>query len=291
MTENDIKIVKEKYLDAIQVLDTLCEQNGIRYFACGGTAIGAVRHKGFIPWDDDMDVYMLREDYDVFLGLKNKVNGKYKIVDYHDEGYFLPYAKLIDTSVSYWAVEEYQYNLGVSIDVFPLDYVDGSEEEAEKLSDEIKKSFLRYKRTLSTQSISTFLKLLVNFRLRTALDYIETFFILKPRRNKLLADFEKKYNVIKKKRGEKVLMYFAYYNARKEIQRREVFSNQVTMPFESINIKLPSGYDEYLRKLYGDYMQLPPKEKQKTHHIYFYFNAKEGLSIQEMKNRRKQKKK
>ena len=116
---------KEKLIETFYAFDQFCTKNDIKYYAAYGTLIGAVRHKGLIPWDDDVDVYMLREDYDKFCSFRGHVDSHYDIMDINDENYWLlSLAKFVDTNTTLWELKELPLILGVYIDVFPLDEIE-----------------------------------------------------------------------------------------------------------------------------------------------------------------------
>ena len=129
MTTDEIKKVQ---LDILIYVDKICKDNNIKYSLAYGTLIGAIRHKGFIPWDDDIDIVLKRSEYERLLEVLYKDdNSKYMIFSMKDEGYFYPYAKVgdLDTIIREKNWPDIQ-NLGVNIDVFPVDYVpEGKERE------------------------------------------------------------------------------------------------------------------------------------------------------------------
>lgn len=255
-----------------------CEENNITYFACGGTAIGAVRHGGFIPWDDDLDVYMLRDDYNKFLSLRSTlVGGKYEIVDMSNTGYCKSFAKFVDSTTTVWENEEHPFIMGAYIDVFPLDQalddlvrLKNVNSRYERLLDWYVRSFLVNKkisvnslRDFKTSILSMFLPLIRSFirkQLREMEEEIVTF------------------------QGKSLFGYGYSPKFEREIFNREWFSDTVEFDFEGLKVKLPVGYHEMLTKQFGDYMQLPPKEEQRTHHSRYFVDLTQRLTIQEVRS-------
>lgn len=276
--------VAPKHLDAfnqnlcycLRDFIALCEEHSITYFACGGTAIGAVRHKGFIPWDDDMDVYMLRDDYNKFLSLKSSLVGsKYEIVDMFDEGYCKSFAKFSDAHTTVWEYEETPFILGAYIDVFPLDAALDDLESLksvnyryEQLLDWYVRSF-RPTQKLSFASIGELKSSLVNIFLPMLRKYIK----------KQLVRVEREITTFQ---GKSLFGYGYSPRVEREIFDRAWFESTVELDFEGLKIKLPVGYHEMLTKQYGDYMQLPPIEEQKTHHSRYFVDLTKRLTLEEV---------
>ena len=119
--ENKYKIILlQTMIDFIK----LCEEYNLKYVAAFGTVLGAIRHKGLIPWDDDIDVYMPRKDYEELLKLKDTLqNTTYQIFDITDDNYYLPYAKFCNKNTSLWEVKELPCIIGTFIDIFPVDEI------------------------------------------------------------------------------------------------------------------------------------------------------------------------
>ena len=152
-------------LDLLQKTADFCEKNNIRYFLCGGTLIGAIRHKGFIPWDDDIDISMPRPDYDRFISLFNKPENYYQVICMeNNKKYGFPFAKVHDTRTF---VDELQYakdQFGVYIDIFPIDGVGENEQvfrilRLRKLLHTKKANY--FQRTIAKKIINTFGKILL----------------------------------------------------------------------------------------------------------------------------------
>lgn len=277
--------VAPKYLDAfnqhlcycLQDFIALCEEHNITYFACGGTAIGAVRHKGFIPWDDDVDVYMLREDYNKFLSLRPNLAGtRYEIVDMANEGYCKSFAKFVDAQTTVWESEENPFIIGAYIDVFPLD---AALDDMGRLRD----VNFRYERLLDwyVRSFLTWDKAsFSSFRdMKTSLMNV----VLKMRRKSIKRQLDNMEREIASFQGESLFGYGYSPRFEREIFDRSWFSDTVEFDFEGIKIKLPIGYHEMLSKQFGDYMQLPPVEEQKTHHTRYFVDLTQRLSVEEVR--------
>ena len=123
---------REVLLQTMKAFISFCKEHQITYYACGGTAIGAVRHRGMIPWDDDIDVYMDRANYNRFISLWTSLQSKYpdyEVVCLGDDGYYLPLTKFADKRTTVWETPEYPFIFGVYVDIFPLDFTSGSFQE------------------------------------------------------------------------------------------------------------------------------------------------------------------
>lgn len=278
------KQYKSILLKTLKAFDSFCSEHSIKYYAAYGTAIGAIRHKGVIPWDDDIDVVMIREDYEKFLSLKSKLIGTaYRIIDPSDENYYLPYAKFTDTTTTLWEVEEYEFVIGVFIDIFPLDHETGSIKSIRKNSQKYRKICKRlyggYENLTCNFSISKFLRHPGLF-----VTWLKKLLFYRPLRRLNKRIFVKYYNKFKEKNcGEWLINYYAPYSVERELLRSEWFETQLRVPFEDTSINIMGEYHNYLTFLYGDYMTPPPLDLQNSHHFHYFYDLNQGLSIQEAK--------
>lgn len=281
-TEKGFKI---KLIETFKVFDKFCKSHNLRYFVAYGTLIGAVRHHGLIPWDDDIDVLMLPDDYKKFCSYKGKVGGHYDIVDSRDENYWLlTLAKFVDMNTTLWEMEEYPCVTGVYIDVFPL--YENNYDQAVKLKAQYEKFAVLLRRSMMHYSFNKIWSLLYNGRILTLWkvlkDIIHNFV--------MHSYFRKKYdhylNKVQNARGDYYVCYEGDYKER-EIYPKEWFDKTMKIPFEDMMIDIPVEYDKMLTKIYGDYMQLPPEEKRVSHHPHYFLDLDRRWTIDEIKNYKK----
>ena len=286
MSINQVAAYKRKLVETMIAFENFCDEHGITYYATGGTAIGAVRHKGFIPWDDDIDVCMLRPEYDRFVELRAKCEGTgYLIMDYHTPGNPVPFAKFVNMTTT---LVEFDYNpisTGLFIDVFPLDNVSNDFEFTVRLKNRVIFNMQLYQRTTIDLDFSGQLRYLKGGHVKTVLKALKNKLIYKYQRNKYVKLLEDDEKALREVKGDSVLNYYTFYKIEKEIFPKEWFSGTIEMPFEDITVKLPIGYHEYLSKLFGDYMTPPPVEKQVSHHSHYYCNLTEHVNIDEVRRR------
>lgn len=251
--------LKKTELEILVAFDEVCKKIDVLYFLAEGTLLGAVRHKGFIPWDDDIDVCMLRADYEKFLSIGQKyLPANYFIQTFEtDCEYSLGFCKLRDSNTTYieTSVCHQEINHGIFIDIFPIDYYPEGQIAATVL--ELRRKFLTYrisdafyypvapKYTL----IGKFLRALSR--------------IVYPSIRDALMKRDKLYKSVRK--SSLVCNYGSTWG-KKEIMSLKVYQDSVDMVFEGFKLKGPLQADQYLRNLYGDYMTLPPVEKRVGHH-------------------------
>lgn len=269
---------KQKLIETFVAFDSFCKQHGIKYYAAYGTLIGAVRHQGLIPWDDDIDVFMKREDYDKFCAFRGKVDGHYDIMDINDDNYWLlSLAKFVDTNTTLWEFKELPLILGVYIDVFPLDEVDTAKSlvfknEYDKISLLVARSMMRY-------GIKDFLKSFVHPR--RFLYVLKNILVHRNKYEQYKAQYDDLVVKLKTIKGGYYVSYDGPYGVG-EIMNKEWFDQTVLLKFEGITIEAPIGYDSILRKMYGDYMKLPPKEKQVSHHSHYFLDLNKRWTLKEI---------
>lgn len=258
--EETEKTLKEIELDIFRQFIKICEENKLKYFVIGGTALGAVRHKGYIPWDDDIDVALPREDYEKFLLIAPKALPYNMFLQTYitDTDYPHPFAKIrrSDTTFIEKSLSKININHGVYIDIFPLDGYPQS-----NLSNKLFKT----KERILKQSIYNIF--LID---RTGKKSLKT--ELKKLVIKLLPDYKaavKKLDNLYKSNSYKnstIVANFCGAWGIKEVMPKEFFGNGTEGEFEGIKVTLPEKTHEYLTSLYGDYMKLPPEEKRIGHH-------------------------
>ena len=251
---------QKKQFELLKELDRICKKNNIKYFLCGGTLLGAVRHKGFIPWDDDVDIEMLREDFEKFKKVcKKDLNKKYFYQDIETDKYYGNlFAKLRINNTKY--VERITKNTkahnGIYLDIFPIDNYDDIDKPNIK-----KVIILRMLLLLKNKYIidaNTFVKKIELLCLKI----MSLFFTKKCIINKINKLVRNNTN----KDSEKVIDYFDVLFDRLVYQRKW-YTKQKEYEFEGRKFTGTYYYDEYLTHLYGDYMKIPPKEDRVTHDI------------------------
>lgn len=259
-----VKELQEIELDILKYIDVVCKENHLKYFLAYGTLIGAVRHKGFIPWDDDIDILMPRTDYKKLCHILHKEKGRYRILCCeYDKKYIYPFAKVVDSKTR--LIEEdttSEYDMGVYIDIFPYDGLRGSLEEHKvrlKMCSTLERlrvlSVLPYKATAH----KVWWKNLLRIPFWLGLKLVGYRNIMK-----ILNRLAQKDSV---EHADWVgcLCAQAIY---KELVPKEDVDELLDMEFEGKLFKVPKGYDRMLRTMYGDYMVLPPVEKQVSHHKF-----------------------
>lgn len=238
-------------------IDAFCREYSINYFLAFGTLIGAVRHKGFIPWDDDIDIAMPRPDYDKFILLFNdKVQNLKVIAPEIDLNYYAPYANVYDTRtvLEEKGTSHLGLELGVKIDIFPIDGVPANIYIYDIVSYIMRfyNYILYIKRRCNNESFA--------FKVKKIICSPFSYRFIQKRIIKLATRFS-----YEKSDYVDHFVYSAYHGKR---FKKEALISFVPLEFEKEKYFCPTGYDEYLRTIYGDYMKLPTVEKQIPHHNF-----------------------
>lgn len=262
MIDNSVKKLQEKLLEVMKIFHQVCEENNLTYYLVGGSMLGAVRHKGFIPWDDDIDVAMPRADYQKLISLPQTVWPKnLKINTPHDTEYWIiPFSKLVDTNTT--LVEEGVAGCltgGIYVDIFPLDGAGNN-----NLYARFKYFGFQIKRRLVLYNVMKDKK--TNFIEKNVQRYA------KGKSGQKL--FEKLEAWMKSTdyKDSSIIGNYAGAWGIKEFMSKDIFDNPKLYDFEECQFYGVSNYDAYLSSLYGDYMQLPPKDKQVSHHGITYLD-------------------
>lgn len=266
--KNNIKVLQTEELKVMKIIKEICEKENIRYFMIGGTLLGAIRHSGFIPWDDDVDLAMPRKDYERFLEVSNKYLPSNIFVQNFrtDDKYRYYITRVLNKNI---LVEEKRF-IGVdtpqayaSVDIFPID---GSPNKKFFRNIHYFRVMIRrflmslcYRDTIDKErKRSKMEKLLLNILIKVPFERIISPNKIKESLDKLL----KKYSMENSLYSGTIM---GAYRIR-EMVPTVMFGNPKLYKFEDDTFYGPELVDEYLKHMYGDYMKLPPKEQQKTHY-------------------------
>ena len=269
LTEEELRKVQRLYLRMASDVFEMCNHYGIYITLCGGSVLGAIRHQGFIPWDDDMDLFIPRKDYERFkLRFDEYFQGKYQLYapNYHQSSHYrIGKIECGDVEID----DLMGYRHGLIIDLFVLEnvpdfalhrWIRGIRSELYSYIAaccglrESHKGFKSRNEDVPAVSLYERIGLTVGkvFSFRTA---------------------DQWNNLIDKTNSypDEQSQYVCSPNGRKhyfgEIYHREAMMRSIPVPFEDQIFPIPAGYDEFLGKLYGDYMVIPPEEKREVHYI------------------------
>lgn len=254
------------------------ENHNLRWYVSGGTAIGAVRHHDFIPWDDDIDIYMPRKDYNRLLSLKKeiKTSTNLELLNIEDEGYTQWFAKFVDKNSTTMENLNIPCVYGVWVDIFPLDYSSNSEEVDNKNALIFKELFIKYQKTLFHVNYKAMLVQLLHLNFKSVCN--NALSVIPKRRDFLRKEFQKFESSVQNEDGTH---YISYCEGGRHLEC-DWFKDSLMVPFADYQVRVPIGYDSYLTSVFGDYMKLPPEKDRVTHQM-LYVNLKARVSKKEIK--------
>lgn len=244
--------LKKIELDILRQFIEICEKLNLKWFILYGSCLGAVRHHGFIPWDDDIDVGLMRDDYELFLEKAPLLLPENYFLQNAetDPDYSMNYAKIrcSDTTFIEKTVKDFNINHGIYIDIFPI-----TEYQPSKIFD-IKAKFysICISQAYNFEDNGSLPRKAIKGVLRS---FIKDYHVARDKKEQLFRNAEKK--------GTGIVSTFC---GNCENMPKEIFDTVEKMPFENLEVNVPGKWDEYLTLLYGDYMTLPPEEKRVTHH-------------------------
>ncbi len=255
--ELNLEQLKEIELDILYKFDEICEKNNLRYALDSGTLLGAVRHKGFIPWDDDIDVVMPRDDYEKFIRILQKNPpenyGLWSILNYHNYPYF--FAKMVrkDTTLT---EEQFKHMPAgsVYIDIFPLDALP---------KNKIHRAWYTFKFNWYQFLISVLAYGKHNKFNPWYIRFCSSFFGLFPisveKLHRKADEYVQKFSI---EQADEITTHFVTF------KKEDVLPFKKDMTFETGIFYRPYDTDKYLTNMYGDYMQLPPEDQRKPWHTF-----------------------
>lgn len=274
--EEKMKRAWAAQLEVLKVIEQICKKHGLTYFAAYGTMLGAVRHKGFIPWDDDIDIFMLRDDYEQLCGyVRQEAPKGYDLLNiYTTSEYTEIFARLVNGHEIKFSEEHLSKFHGcpyvVGVDIFPLDFVPRGEEETQ-LQKELYQFIMQVKvRVEKKEEIE-----------QGWLDQIEELCKVKikkdqPLLQQLLILMDRISLLYHRDECDEVAILHSYANGFTPRLKKEWFEKVIWMPFENTVISVPIGYDECLKIFYNNDYMTP-----KIHYDHDYpFYARQDKIIQ-----------
>ena len=263
-----LKRIHNAELEVLNEFDNICKSNGLQYFAFAGTAIGAVRHGGFIPWDDDIDLGMLREDYEKLKKIvAEKEDYNFRITTPETEPEYcssiIKFQQNDTQFVPPYAVKD-NAKLGIHVDIFVYDRISDDKKKAVK---QIRKA-RRYARLMFLRKYAdpevpgTGLKASVQRILCKVIHYALAVLHISPRW--MFKKFQENAQASNKEKTKYCTTFQSTKIENCRVRKSEIFP-LVDMKFEDRTIPLLNGYDKSLTRIFGDYMVVPPKEKRINH--------------------------
>lgn len=258
MTEIEQSKIKSIELEILKNVARFCDEHDIRYFLAFGTLLGAIRHSGFIPWDDDIDIAMPRADYDKFVSLYRKE--KYQVLDYQIDNEF-PYAfaKVIEPKTMLIEPTVHKYPLGVYIDIFPVDGLPESEKAIRQC--------IRFAKFLAKISLYKSIAREYPVDKKHRLLHCLAKALLLPISKKSIVKAQLKHARTFQYQNSAHVYIPSIYEGCK-IMQKSWTDNLTLANFEGSVFKVPVEYDAYLANQYGEYMIPPPLSQRVSHHIF-----------------------
>lgn len=262
MKKIDLEEIRTLQIYMLQYIDAICTKNEIKYSLIGGSLIGAIRHNGFIPWDDDIDIGMTLENYLKFeKAMNTETNSNYTLMSYEtNHEYYYPFNKLVDnrTVLHEKGLKDIK-NYGIYVDIF---IYSGLPNDIRKR----KKHYKKIRRVNSLLAIYAKNDMKTNSFIKTILKkivkrIIETVGISKV--IKYSYKLREKYDI---NTSEYAMHNWPIYKFEGEVKKAKILEEVENHQFENIQAKIVKQYDEFLKGTFGDYMKLPPEEERHPSH-------------------------
>ncbi len=260
----DLRKVQLLQLDMLKEVKRICDKHAIKYFLTGGTLLGAVRHGGFIPWDDDLDVGMLMKDYDRFLNIVDEeIAPQYFIQNWHkEEHYSYPFSKIMlkDTVWLEKVCDKVNISHGVYIDIFCFDALPDDPTIRERIykKHQFYRQLLLAKNHYNANSYKRGYKRIL-FKMTGWISYFCSNKVIKEKYSKLIRSGEKW-------PSSEYYPFGSPYSYKKSIMKKEWADKLAPIPFEDDEFLATEYFKQYLTHVYGDYMTPPPEDKRSNYH-------------------------
>ena len=255
---DDIQELRSIQIGIMDSIHAFCTKHDIKYSLGGGTLIGAFRHHGYIPWDDDIDIYLMRRDYERFLREYHDTSGRYRLLcPATTDHYFYTFSKVIDTHTIMYEDETDGFEIGVYVDVFPIDYVPDDMKARRRV---FWWKHLLYKIRRCKMSKTVCLHSALAFYCYRYLPVTVGFI-----------DLLLKHYVHRRRPSGFICEMCETGRPLKGCYSAQAFEDTFDVAFENRTYKAMKGYDEYLTNTYGNYMALPPEDQRTQHQFKAYY--------------------
>lgn len=285
--------MKEQYFDEeqykkhlyriLKFFISICEKHHLTYCCATGTMLGAVRHNDIIPWDDDVDVFMPRKDYEQFLTYTEEVDQDgFGLISAKNCSSFATFAKLFNKNTTLWEFESIPFVYGIYIDIFPLDETSDTKSEFSKKYRYFRNLFRKYQLSQIRFSFKQLFREIKDgdkkMVIKELLSLFFPVFLSNHYRRKII-EFEDKASLEK---GDHLVSYYGDYWEREYFDKKW-FDSYIDISFSDFTVKVPSGYHDYLSNVYGDYMKFPPVEKRITHHYHCFLDLEKHYDLSQVR--------
>ena len=279
----DRVILRKVQLAEVMILDEIkriCDKHEIRYYLIGGTLLGSIRHKGFIPWDDDLDICMPRDDYNRFADVCKTELGEAFVLQSIDTdpkcNLFITKIRLKNTRLVDRVIADLDIEQGIYVDIFPLDLCNGINNNLK-----FRAKLFGVLAKLKTVKLGVARKTGCLKNIMIGIARIVTFLIPLKCLNGAVQCV-----LTKEKTGNMYINFCSQYGYRRQTMPKEWYGEGTSIVFENQMYRVPIMYDKVLTSIYGDYMKLPPVEKQKTVHDFIEVDLGiyDGIIEERMRN-------
>lgn len=270
MEELTLKEIHEETVKVLKKIHEICEANNLKYWLAFGTLIGAIRHKGFIPWDDDLDIWMPRDDFEKFKEIcRTQDLGNYKLCDRTNTNnytFYIPRFSNMDYKYITTTKNRKEFDIGIFVDIYPVDNFCNNESDSKSLLRKVIKKNQKYEIYVNGKSYTD------TFSLKSYIkQIIHCFLKVRYGKNYNLKIDQEIDSLIKKNTSEsdKYIGMVAWITMEWFCQfERDILDESILVDFENEKFWIPAKYDEILKAYYGDYMKLPPEKDRVPHHEY-----------------------
>ena len=247
-------------LKMLKFVDEICRKNNIKYSLFGGSLIGAIRHKGYIPWDDDIDIILTKDNYDKLIKILDQETGRYQTLKFGEGGERFGFIKLVDTKTQLVELDHsYRSDkYGIFVDIFCFVPIPNDLNNRKRQYRQLKlfrSLYIRNKLSFKGNTV----KELIHVFGRNIISRVIGYQMI----NKL---FSKILNRYIDENTDYVLDNWPTYGFEKDIQLKKNIEEYIDAKFEGLNVMIFKNYDEILRTTYGNYMELPPKSERVPKH-------------------------